>query len=103
LHGPQPIIGGRLAAISVRLVYAVSALCYGIPETLPPHKRKKGGFSVLTASPLTGLKLFGHGSTPQLRALAVLQVCMFISSVHAPLLVARMRCRVCTALAPQAS
>lgn len=96
----------------MRLVYAVSALCYGmaafvcaprIPETLPPHKRKKGGFSVLTASPLTGLKLFGHGSTPQLRALAVLQVCMFISSVHAPLLVARMRCRVCTALAPQAS
>ena len=82
MHGPQPIIGGRLAAISVRLVYAVSALCYGmaafvcaprIPETLPPHKRKKGGFSVLTASPLTGLTLQSKALTPNHVLRAMLQ------------------------------
>jgi hypothetical protein len=73
----SPVIGGRLASISVRGPYlaaglaylvqtAVTALC--VPETLPRKLRKR--FTLRAASPLSVLALFRRG--PKLRALAVL-------------------------------
>jgi MFS family permease len=74
-----PLVGGYLAARSVRLPYALAALLYGgaaliassMPETLPPGKQRKT-LTLLGASPLSALKLFTSGR--RLRSIALLQL-----------------------------
>ena len=77
----SPLVGGHLAARSVRLPYALAALMYGcvaliaasMPETLPSGgKRKASEFKMLSASPLSALKLFTSGQ--RLRKIALLQL-----------------------------
>jgi hypothetical protein len=71
----SPVIGGRLASISVRGPYLAAGAAYFlqtattllcVPETLPRKRRKK--FALSAASPLSVLALFRKGG--KLRALA---------------------------------
>ena len=74
-----PLVGGYLAARSVRLPYALAAFSYGcatlaalrMPETLPTSKRRSR-ISIFAASPLGAIKLFTHGW--RLRTIACLQL-----------------------------
>jgi DHA1 family tetracycline resistance protein-like MFS transporter len=73
----SPVIGGRLASISVRAPYLAAGVAYllqtlatafCVPETLPRKLRR--GFTLRAASPLSVLTLFRRGQ--KLRALAIL-------------------------------
>lgn len=77
----SPLVGGYLASRSVRLPYVLAALLYGTatliaaytPETLSASsKRDAGTFTMLSASPLTALKLFTNGQ--RLRSIALLHL-----------------------------
>ena len=72
----MPLVGSQLAAINVRLPYAIASAAYFVqslatwwllPETLPRSARQP--FKLRSASPLSVLKLFHSG--PQVRLLAL--------------------------------
>jgi MFS family permease len=77
----SPLVGGYLATRSVRVPYALAALMYGcaaliaagMPETLPSGgKWEARKITIVSASPLSALKLFTSGQ--RLRTIAVLQL-----------------------------
>jgi DHA1 family tetracycline resistance protein-like MFS transporter len=81
-----PLIGAKLATVSVRIPYLLAAAAYflqtlvtlRLPETLPKESRKPWSWSA--ASPLSVLQLFTRGA--QLRVLAIMSLLNELSAGH---------------------
>ena len=81
-----PLIGAKLATISVRIPYLLAAAAYsvqtlvvlGLPETLAKAGRKAWSWSA--ASPLSVLQLFTRGT--RLRVLALMTLLNELSAGH---------------------